>query len=139
MFDNIAFGLRLAKLPKRQAQERVLDKGRIQQLGTPHEVYHRPASPFTARFVGDANVLGADVMRDDGGRPQAEIAGVRMPMVDNGAPVGRAWLVVRREDLLMPQLLKAEVATTLGSPLAVGSRVSVDWDARAALVLPRDA
>lgn len=30
----------------------VMNKGDIQQIGTPHEVYHRPANLFVARFVG---------------------------------------------------------------------------------------
>jgi multiple sugar transport system ATP-binding protein len=30
----------------------VLDKGRLQQLGTPHEIYHEPANTFVATFLG---------------------------------------------------------------------------------------
>lgn len=37
----------------------ILDRGRIQQLGPPAEVYARPASAFVARFLGAANVLEA--------------------------------------------------------------------------------
>jgi putative spermidine/putrescine transport system ATP-binding protein len=39
----------------------VLDQGRIQQMGTPAEVYDRPATAFVAGFVGVANVLTGDV------------------------------------------------------------------------------
>lgn len=35
----------------------VFNEGRVDQVGTPDEVYHQPASPFAVRFVGDANVL----------------------------------------------------------------------------------
>ncbi|MFZ0324306.1 MAG: ABC transporter ATP-binding protein [Actinomycetes bacterium] len=35
----------------------VFDAGRIQQLGTPAEIYERPASPFVAGFVGTSNLL----------------------------------------------------------------------------------
>ena len=31
--------------------------GRVEQIGTPWEAYHRPATAFAARFVGDANLL----------------------------------------------------------------------------------
>jgi ABC-type Fe3+/spermidine/putrescine transport system ATPase subunit len=35
----------------------VMDLGRIRQVGTPHEVYERPASRFVADFIGIANIL----------------------------------------------------------------------------------
>jgi putative spermidine/putrescine transport system ATP-binding protein len=42
----------------------VMDRGEIQQVGTPLEIYDRPASPFVANFVGEINLLAASV---DGG------------------------------------------------------------------------
>ena len=36
----------------------VLNRGRIEQVGPPTELYDRPASEFVLRFVGDANRLG---------------------------------------------------------------------------------
>ena len=38
----------------------VMNAGRIVQVGTPHEVYERPASRFVADFIGIANILAAD-------------------------------------------------------------------------------
>ena len=38
----------------------VFDAGRIQQLGSPAEIYEHPASPFVAGFVGTSNLLSAD-------------------------------------------------------------------------------
>ncbi|MGI5459576.1 ABC transporter ATP-binding protein [Streptomyces sp. CA-249302] len=35
----------------------VFDQGRIQQVGTPAEIYERPATPFVASFVGTSNLL----------------------------------------------------------------------------------
>jgi ABC-type Fe3+/spermidine/putrescine transport system ATPase subunit len=37
----------------------VMQGGRVAQIGTPHEVYHAPASLFVARFVGEGNFLAA--------------------------------------------------------------------------------
>lgn len=36
----------------------ILNAGRIAQIGTPHEVYNQPASPFVAAFMGAENVIG---------------------------------------------------------------------------------
>ncbi|MBR9872326.1 MAG: polyamine ABC transporter ATP-binding protein, partial [Gammaproteobacteria bacterium] len=46
----------------------VLKDGLIQQLGTPREVYERPANLFTARFVGETNFFPGrvDALNDDG-------------------------------------------------------------------------
>jgi len=35
----------------------VMDAGRIQQVGSPNEIYQFPATPFVASFIGSANVL----------------------------------------------------------------------------------
>ena len=35
----------------------VMNKGRIEQTGTPEEIYRRPRSEFVARFIGGANIL----------------------------------------------------------------------------------
>ena len=39
----------------------VFNEGRIEQVGTPEEVYNRPAKPFVADFVGSSNVLPPEV------------------------------------------------------------------------------
>ncbi len=39
----------------------VLNAGRIEQVGTPHQLYHRPATAFVARLLGAANFLPGEV------------------------------------------------------------------------------
>ncbi len=46
----------------------VLNAGRLEQVGTPEELYQRPASLFVATFVGRANVLRGQVAAAFGGR-----------------------------------------------------------------------
>jgi putative spermidine/putrescine transport system ATP-binding protein len=67
----------------------VFSHGRIEQVGTPAEVYERPSTGFVAGFVGTSNVLSGDVAR--------EVAGSTVPftvrpekihMADLGSPVG---------------------------------------------------
>jgi len=43
----------------------VMEKGKVAQLGTPEEIYRRPATPFVAEFVGTAN--GLDAVAQEGG------------------------------------------------------------------------
>jgi putative spermidine/putrescine transport system ATP-binding protein len=41
----------------------VFDHGRIEQVGTPEDVYESPATPFVAGFVGVSNILSGDAAR----------------------------------------------------------------------------
>jgi putative spermidine/putrescine transport system ATP-binding protein len=51
----------------------VMSKGRIEQIGTPQDVYERPASAFVAQFLGKTNEFAADVDRT--GSPPRLVAG----------------------------------------------------------------
>jgi spermidine/putrescine transport system ATP-binding protein len=75
----------------------VFDNGRIDQLATPADIYTRPATPFAARFVGDANVLPCEVVAEPGACA-ALLGGVSVPLdADTIQTRGPAWLVVRPE------------------------------------------
>ena len=43
----------------------VMRAGRIEQIGTPAQIYRRPATAFVAGFIGDANILPAQVAQTD--------------------------------------------------------------------------
>lgn len=45
----------------------VMNHGRFEQIGTPHDVYHAPETAFVAGFVGDANKISAQVMTSENG------------------------------------------------------------------------
>jgi len=66
----------------------ILDAGRISQVGTPEELYRRPANLFVAGFLGEANLLAAR----DGAAPALGVA-------TTGARDGT--VVVRPEDLVL--------------------------------------
>ena len=42
----------------------IMNEGQIEQVGTPEEVYHHPATPFTYRFLGDVNFFHGRVEED---------------------------------------------------------------------------
>ncbi|WP_417539179.1 spermidine/putrescine ABC transporter ATP-binding protein PotA [Marinobacter sp.] len=54
----------------------VLKDGYIQQLGTPREVYERPANVFTARFVGQTNFFPGRVTKIEGERISVDVFGL---------------------------------------------------------------
>ncbi len=67
----------------------VFNAGRIEQLGTPAEVYERPATRFVAGFVGTSNLLTGDVARTVLGRAGTfTIRPEKIHLADPGTPVG---------------------------------------------------
>jgi spermidine/putrescine transport system ATP-binding protein len=44
----------------------VMNEGRIEQLGSPEEIYRDPATEFVASFIGDTNLFDANVVERDG-------------------------------------------------------------------------
>ena len=42
---------------------RYFNEGKIEQVGTPSEIYERPASPFVAGFVGTSNLISGEVAK----------------------------------------------------------------------------
>ena len=128
----------------------ILNRGRLEQVGTPAEVYDRPATPFVAEFLGDAVRVppGSGVLPPGGAAPKG-VALVRPRDVEVGAPGSGAGVpaTVRRsvargpERLLLLELddgtlLEAEVARGAGDAdlLAPGSAVRVG--ARVAHLFP---
>ena len=72
----------------------VMDKGRIEQIGTPGDVYDNPATAFVHGFIGESIVLPVDVSGGSvrlGGRP--------LNIAANGAASGASNLFVRRHDM----------------------------------------
>ncbi|HEY9358547.1 MAG TPA: ABC transporter ATP-binding protein [Arthrobacter sp.] len=52
----------------------VLNEGELHQVGSPREVYNRPATSFVARFIGRSNVLPCTVLGVDGGSVSISLA-----------------------------------------------------------------
>ena len=42
----------------------VMNKGEIQQMGTPEDIYNEPANAFVADFIGESNILDGIMIED---------------------------------------------------------------------------
>jgi len=143
----------------------VMHAGKVEQLGTPEELYERPATRFVADFIGSTNLLRGVVEGDGRVRlDSGDIAGV----AHDGLPPGsEIEISVRPEaiSLVPPSAVGAITATveqvaylgstisyrvrttggadlTIESPktgvrLPVGSDVAVTWPPSEALILGR--
>lgn len=81
----------------------VMDHGKIEQIGTPAEVYELPASRYVAEFLGDVNVFEGRVAERDGKTLMIESpeAGCRLAMESavEAAKDSTAWVAFRPEKL----------------------------------------
>ena len=74
----------------------VMDKGVIQQIGTPQDIYNEPENAFVADFIGESNILDG-VMLEDG---IVLMFGRKFKCVDSGfAPNEPVDVVIRPEDV----------------------------------------
>ena len=58
----------------------VMNKGVIQQIGTPHHIYSRPANVFVATFIGHSNLFYATLSKKGGQTELCFPCGYRLPM-----------------------------------------------------------
>lgn len=84
----------------------VMNRGRIEQIGTPDEVYYHPATDFVQGFIGITNVLEGIVVAD--GQVKVSCGTIRCDTsgLNNGEEVR---LFLRAEDLQMEQGANGEI------------------------------
>ncbi len=68
----------------------VLNRGRIEQIASPDEVYERPATPFVFGFIGHSNQVDVTVAQG-----RARFAGVDIGAAGNGIPCGKGHAFFR--------------------------------------------
>lgn len=86
----------------------VMSEGRIQQIGTPPDIYNEPVNSFVADFIGESNILNGVMIRDK----VVMFAGREFECVDKGfgemTPVD---VVIRPEDLYIFESSDADQLT----------------------------
>jgi spermidine/putrescine transport system ATP-binding protein len=81
----------------------VMNEGRVEQIGTPEQIYHSPASVFVANFIGSANLIPATVAAVQGERATAVVARdhrIEVPAGSWGPRAGGAATVMVRPERL---------------------------------------
>jgi putative spermidine/putrescine transport system ATP-binding protein len=116
----------------------VFNEGRLEQVGTPHEVYNAPRTRFVAQFVGAANVLGGDAARTLTGHASAmlrperirlgDAAGARVSGAVSEAQYFGAFTRVRVQTA--GTVLQADLPAGAAG-CEVGDAVHLHWDAQA--------
>ena len=143
----------------------VMNRGRIEQLGTPTDLYERPRTAFVASFLGKSNLLAGHVEAQDSvrlgdGTLVRGATGDATGKVSVGVRPEKVSLAADRENVLPGTVRESAyigVATEfvvdtpcgditvfhqnaeIGAPIpALGSRVSVSWSPRSTFVVDGD-
>jgi len=141
----------------------VMNKGHIEQLGSPDELYEQPATPFVARFLGVSNLLEGEAQGDgtvklsDGtvvrapasaGRKGPVAVGIRPEKIRLGTGEENSLMGEVRESAYIGVSTQYIVATSHGpltvyvqntntraSAANVGDRVTLSWSPEATFVV----
>jgi len=135
----------------------------IAQEGTPRELYEQPADLFVADFIGDSNIIDAEIFSVNGGRADVRLGGLTFDLPARGVTKGAAKLAVRPEAVLiatdgsglpatvaraaylgghMEYSLQTTAGTffvvdgAVGRPLSVGSKVGISFRDYGLTLLP---
>lgn len=92
----------------------VMNKGKIQQMGTPQDIYNEPENSFVARFIGESNIFDGIMIEDY----LVEFCGKKFKCVDKDFEKNEnIEVVIRPEDVKMVEpekgMLKGKVTSVL--------------------------
>ncbi|OUM97132.1 MAG: spermidine/putrescine ABC transporter ATP-binding protein [Paenibacillaceae bacterium ZCTH02-B3] len=95
----------------------VLNDGRIEQSGTPNDIYDEPINRFVAEFIGESNIVPGRMIRDC----LVEFAGKRFECVDRGFDENEpVEVVIRPEDLAIVPVERGKLRVKVDTQLFRG-------------------
>uniref|UniRef100_A0A7J2TK92 Molybdate/tungstate import ATP-binding protein WtpC n=1 Tax=Archaeoglobus fulgidus TaxID=2234 RepID=A0A7J2TK92_ARCFL len=132
----------------------VINRGRVEQVGSPIEVYERPRTRFVAEFIGEMNFIEADVCEDrlisDIGEIRAKVEGfkkvvlgIRPEKVKIGSKAENVFRGKIEEMLYLGGLVKLNVnvngvrikCLTSYNGFKEGEEVEIGWNSEEAIIL----
>jgi ABC-type sugar transport system ATPase subunit len=126
----------------------IMKDGVIEQIGTPHEVFARPANAFVASFIGtpQMNLLEAEIIAVEGREAELRLAGATLRLGVDPAVAGlrgRATLGIRPRAFSLagaagPRAIsaEAELLEPMGAETLIHARTATGGDIR--VVVPRE-
>ena len=118
----------------------VMQGGRIQQIGTPAEVYDTPANRFVAGFLGSPSMNFIDGSVDAQGRFSADAVNLALPAASTtAAAAGRVTLAARPEHIQIDEHGPLSASVTLIEPMGNHQVVWLDCGGQALSSIVHDA
>ena len=103
----------------------VMDKGSIQQIGTPEDIYNEPKNAFVADFIGESNIIDGTMPADK----VVQMYGKTFPCLDGGfAPNEPVDVVIRPEDIDIVPVEQGQLTGTVTSVTFKGMQYDIIVD-----------
>ena len=88
----------------------VMNEGRIQQIGTPEDIYNEPKNAFVADFIGESKIIDGVMLQDK----VVKMYGRKFPCLDGGfAPNEPVDIVIRPEDIDIVDVSEGQITGTV--------------------------
>ena len=105
----------------------VMNKGKIQQIGRPEDIYNEPKNAFVADFIGESNIIDGIMPEDN----VVQMYGRRFPCLDGGfAPNEAVDVVIRPEDIDIVPVEQGQLTGTVTSVTFKGMQYDIIVDFR---------
>jgi spermidine/putrescine transport system ATP-binding protein len=109
----------------------IMNQGKVEQIGTPRDVYAKPQTLFAATFIGENNVFsspeGLFSVRPEKLVPQRGVAGRKTGVIEDVQFLGSVHkLLVQLDDEPMKVTIALDI--TEEHPWKIGERVGVNWN-----------
>ena len=105
----------------------VMDKGSIQQIGTPEDIYNEPKNAFVADFIGESNIIDGVMVEDK----LVRMYGRNFPCLDVGfAPSEPVDVVIRPEDIDIVPVEQGQLTGTVTDVTFKGMQYDIIVDFR---------
>ena len=103
----------------------VMNEGKIQQIGTPTDIYNEPQNCFVADFIGESNILSGTMIRDK----RVEFCGQEFDCIDTGFGENNpVEVVIRPEDIYLWKVQGDKIQSDKGPDAA--SQADLDEEDR---------
>ena len=104
----------------------VMNKGVIEQIGTPHEIYRYPNSRFVANFIGRANFVTAEVKNSTDSRAEVKCLGTSFEINTNEKLIpGQNITLILRPELMSIAENKGDFQGTVKRSLYLGNAIEI--------------
>ena len=81
----------------------VMNEAVIDQEGTPRQLYEEPVNLFVSDFIGDANIVKAEIIKIEGANAEVEIGGIRTKLPHRGLISGEVNVAIRPQSICLSQ------------------------------------
>ena len=81
----------------------VMNEAVIDQDGTPQQLYEEPVNLFVADFIGDANIVKAQILKIDGINANVDIGGIGANLPNRGLVSGEVSVAIRPQSICLSQ------------------------------------